>query len=91
MRYQNKIDTTIINQALKKRPGIKNINSKKIFFSTSSLPSSLPSNHNKENIAAAVAVVKIIGLSEKDITAGVKNFKGLPYRLEKILEINSVT
>jgi UDP-N-acetylmuramoylalanine--D-glutamate ligase len=91
IRYQKKNDLAIINQVLKNKTDIKKVKTKKTFFTTSTLFSNLPGDHNKENIAAAVAVARAIGLSIKTITTGVKKFKGLPFRLEKIIEKNEIT
>lgn len=88
--FQEKSDTAIINKKLQKKINNK-IKTKKIFFTTSSLSSKLPGDHNKENIAAAVAVAKVIKISDKIISLAVRNFKGLPYRLEKITEKNGVS
>lgn len=90
LRFQEKNDIAIIKNSLKNK--IKNIKikSKKIFFTTSSLLSRLSGDHNKENIAAAVAVAKAIKISNNTISKAVSNFKGLPYRLEKIAEKNGV-
>ena len=91
LRFQEKNDITIINNSLKTKIKSIKIKSKKIFFTTSSLASKLPGDHNKENIAAAVAVAKAIKISNNTISKAVSNFKGLPYRLEKIAEKNGVT
>lgn len=89
LRFQKKNDIAIINKKLQSK--IKNkVKAKKIYFTTSPLSSNLPGDHNKENIAAAVAVAHVIGISEKAILSGVKSFKGLPYRLEKVTENNGV-
>lgn len=40
--------------------------------------------HNKENIAFAVSVCRVLGVSESDIKKGVEKFKGVPGRLELI-------
>ncbi len=90
LRFQKKNDVAIINKKLQKKINNK-IKAKKIFFTTSSLPSKLPGDHNKENVAAAEAVAKVIGVSDKTIIHALKNFKGLPFRLEKITEKNNVS
>lgn len=56
--------------------------SKDIPISDNDIP--LLGEHNKNNVKAAVAVAKIIGISDKAIFEAVKNFKGLPHRLEFI-------
>jgi len=47
----------------------------------------LRGEHNKENIVAALAVGKILGI---DGTEVVKKFKGLEHRLEEVEEVNGV-
>lgn len=44
--------------------------------------------HNKENIAAAVAVAKILDVPYKEVVA---NFKGLEHRLEEVTTVKGVT
>jgi len=51
-------------------------------FSTEKLP--LTGEHNLMNIAAAIAVSKIIGISDQDIERGIRTFKSLPHRLEDL-------
>lgn len=45
---------------------------------------SLSEEFNRENIAAAVAVAKQVGISNDIIKAAIKNFKGLPGRMDII-------
>ncbi len=87
--FQKKNDIAIINQSIR-RP-LPALASKIIRFASSDLPSQLQGEHNKENIAAAVAVAQNIGINAKAISAGILSFKGLPYRLEKITVKNGVT
>ncbi|MBX4204658.1 MAG: UDP-N-acetylmuramoyl-L-alanine--D-glutamate ligase [Candidatus Doudnabacteria bacterium] len=47
--------------------------------------------HNLENIAAASAVGKILKVPEDLIRQAVKNFPGLPHRLQKVLEKDGIT
>lgn len=51
-----------------------------IICSTSELQ--LRGDHNKENACAAVTVAHQMGISNDAIAAGLRNFKGLPHRLE---------
>lgn len=51
----------------------------------------LRGEHNLENIAAAVAVAKIVGVDENKILQTVKSFKGLEHRLELVAEVNGRT
>ncbi|MEK7127403.1 MAG: UDP-N-acetylmuramoyl-L-alanine--D-glutamate ligase [Patescibacteria group bacterium] len=52
------------------------------------LETRLRGDHNKENIAAAAAVAKIINVPYKEV---VKNFKGLEHRLEEVKIVNGAT
>ncbi len=51
------------------------------------LKTRLCGDHNKENIAAAIAVAKIIGVPYQEV---VRNFKGLEHRLEEVSSQNGV-
>jgi UDP-N-acetylmuramoylalanine--D-glutamate ligase len=50
----------------------------------------LPGPHNTENMAAAAAAALAIGVSEKDITRALREFRGLPHRLVTVAEIEGV-
>ena len=47
-------------------------------------------HHNLENIAAATIVSDILGIDVEATKEVVKNFKGLPHRIEFVIEINGV-
>ncbi len=47
-------------------------------------------SHNLENVMPAVVIAKELGVASKDIVAAVKNFTGLPYRLELVREVAGV-
>jgi UDP-N-acetylmuramoylalanine--D-glutamate ligase len=69
----------------------KVVSSKKIiYFNKSKLESSLPGEHNKENIAAAEIVGKLAGVKSANIAKAVKNFKGLEHRIELVRELGGV-
>jgi len=51
----------------------------------------LRGEHNLENIAAAVAVGKILEIDDNKILEVVRGFKGLEHRLELVGEVNGVT
>jgi UDP-N-acetylmuramoylalanine--D-glutamate ligase len=50
----------------------------------------LVGRHNMMNIAAAIAVAKILGLSDSVIEQGVRTFKSLPHRLEELPAVKGV-
>lgn len=54
------------------------------------LLSGLPGTHNKENIAASVLACLSAGIDFEGIKTGLKNFRPLPHRMEKVGTINSV-
>ncbi len=51
-------------------------------FSSSVL--GIPGEHNLQNMLLVIAAARQIGLPAKAIEAGIKTFKGVPHRLEKI-------
>ena len=50
----------------------------------------LPGAHNHQNACAAYAAVRSLGLSPRQIEAGLASFKGLPHRSQLIAEIGGV-
>jgi UDP-N-acetylmuramoylalanine--D-glutamate ligase len=46
--------------------------------------------HNIENVMASLLIAKKIGISDKSIIKTIREFKGLPHRLEFVEEINGV-
>lgn len=47
-------------------------------------------SHNLENVMPAIVIAKELGVSNKDIVAVIKSFKGLPHRLEFTREVEGV-
>ncbi len=45
---------------------------------------SLRGEHNAQNAAAAVAAVRLLGLSDEATVAGLRSFRGLPHRMEQV-------
>lgn len=50
----------------------------------------LPGKHNQQNIAAAYAACRALGLEASDIISAIESFPGLPHRLEMIGTIDGV-
>lgn len=84
--HQKKSDYLILNQALNTRIKKYKTPSKLIFFNKSKLKSNLVGEHNKENIAAATEVAKILKIKKETISKAINNFQGLPHRIELIGE-----
>ena len=51
---------------------------------------SLHGPHNRANAAAAVATARHLGVSDAAIEAGLKSFRGLPHRMERVAEADGV-
>ncbi len=58
-------------------------------FRSSDVP--LPGPHNLENAMAAALLARAHGATPDDVKAGMKNFRGLPHRLERVAERSGVT
>ncbi|MDP2708972.1 MAG: UDP-N-acetylmuramoyl-L-alanine--D-glutamate ligase [bacterium] len=80
----------IINNQYTITKQIPNPKSQIKYFKKSDLPSKLIGEHNKENIAAAVAAAKLAGVKNEIIKKAVAGFKGLEYRLEFVKKIKGV-
>ena len=94
--FQKKTDFCIINEnnpyTKKMAPEIK---SKKIWFSKKDVPNKwdlrLLGAHNYENVAAALAVGKALGLKKEQMREPICAFTGLEHRLEFVKEINGIS
>ena len=53
-------------------------------------PVSLPGEHNRQNLAAALTVVETLGLNVPQIGQTLSSFSGLPHRLQLIGERNGI-
>ena len=89
-RYQKNNDKLIVNVNLGKRLEKEVLSGERIFFHKSELESGLIGEHNKENIAAAIEVAKILKIKKVDIKKAVKNFVGLEHRLEFVRKVKGV-
>ena len=50
----------------------------------------IPGSHNLENALAAVAAAKVMGVSNQVLAAALREFPGVPHRLEFVAEVNGV-
>lgn len=94
-QYQTKKDFCVINNENNYTNKIKEeITSKVIPFFKGQVPTSwplqLPGAHNLENIAAALGVCKILGISKAQARHPIEQFAGLAHRLELVKELNGV-
>lgn len=96
-KYQHSEDFLFLRKddSITAKPNfIKDFKAHIIHFSKNDLPKNfkphLMGEHNLENMAAALAVAKIFGLSEKATLEMLSHFKGMPFRMEFIKEWHGV-
>lgn len=83
--FQNSNGFFVYNQKNKiMAQWLKNYQGKAVPFVKKHFEGSLLGQHNQENIRAAVAVANILKINKKTIQKAIKNFTGLPHRLEFI-------
>jgi UDP-N-acetylmuramoylalanine--D-glutamate ligase len=80
----------IANESLKKIVNKEKINGKLIYFSKCDFPSKLTGNYNRQNIAAAIEVVKLLKVKLEIYKKVIAQFGNLEHRLELVTEINKV-
>ena len=97
VKFQKPSDWSVINSEYKiSKSFTKETKANVIYFSKQSLSDEykkdliLRGEHNLENIAAAVAVSKILNIKKDLIVKTVKNFRGLEHRLEFVKFFNGV-
>lgn len=97
VRYQNENNFTVLNSDDQvAKDFAKSTKAKVIYFSESSLEDKfkqrlfLKGEHNLKNIAAVVAVARILKIKDEIILKVLSNFKGLEHRLEWVREINGI-
>lgn len=87
-KYQTKDDYLVVNQKL--RNVTKKASSKIQFFSNQISKELSNLDIYPENINAALKVADILGINKKETIGTIKNFKGLPGRLELVDTINGI-
>jgi UDP-N-acetylmuramoylalanine--D-glutamate ligase len=92
-KFQNKNDLVFYfsDNKLSKKIANRSIG-EKIAVAPSSLPLELniPGEHNLKNATMAAAITSRLGISPVTILKTIKNFSGLPYRLQYITTINGI-
>lgn len=86
-RYQTEKDFVIYNVENELTSGyvVQFAKGEKIEFPfPTSMPNQLIGQHNQNNISAAIAVARVLGIDEAIIANTLKTFKGLPHRLEPV-------
>lgn len=97
VKYQTSEDFAVINEEYETPKSFGNLGQgQKVLFGKQSLDAkyktdlNLRGEHNLENIAAAVAASKSVGIDENIIVKVVRDFKGLEHRLELVGEVDGV-
>jgi UDP-N-acetylmuramoylalanine--D-glutamate ligase len=88
--YQKNNDYLIVNKKIKKIIDKYKIKSTIKYFSKSKTKNILTGDFNKENIAAAEEVAKILKIKKEKVEKVLKTFKNLENRLELVKEIKGV-
>jgi len=92
--YQKKGDHLIVNKSLTDLIKRYSISSQIDYYTKEDFPDQLkylPGDHNLENASAALKVVEVLKLDREKAIKIIKNFPGLPFRLQKIKEKSGVT
>ena len=94
--YQANSDVTIVNGENTEALSLAKASKGKIVeFFGSDIPSdwkiSIPGKHNLENIAATLAVSRILNISIEQVKKVVEDFHGLPFRIENRGTISGIT
>jgi UDP-N-acetylmuramoylalanine--D-glutamate ligase len=95
-RFQDKSDFLVTNSVTAKLIGEKQFpaNGKMVKINSGTLPRTwklkLPGKHNRENVAYAVAMARLMGVKDAIIKRVVCEFRGLPGRLELVGEARGV-
>jgi UDP-N-acetylmuramoylalanine--D-glutamate ligase len=88
---QDENDWAVINSTFCGDEMLKDVRSKIVYFKgepqeilveESEIP--LKGRHNLDNVACSVIVAKLVGVDESSIKEGIRSFKGLSHRLEKV-------
>jgi UDP-N-acetylmuramoylalanine--D-glutamate ligase len=88
--HQSVKDFLVVNEDIKIADYGFRTKGRIFIYGKAELASNLTGEHNKENIAAAIAVASILKIKPEVIIKTVKKFKGLPHRLEFIAEEGGV-
>ena len=83
--YQNR--WLVANQSLAKRLAKENLPGKIEFFSPSDWPTRLAGEYNRENVGAAIAAARCLGIPLRTCVKAVASFSNLEHRLELVKEI----
>jgi UDP-N-acetylmuramoylalanine--D-glutamate ligase len=89
--FENQVaeDVAVVPRGFGRVPGA----ARRVEFAASDpLPAEprIPGEHNRENAAAATAVARAVGLDDAAIATALREFPGVPHRLELVRELDGV-
>jgi len=88
--HQKKHDFLVAPKELKNKLVGEIIKAKIKYFNITKLITPLVGNHNKKNIATAEVIAAIVGIKQNSVATSVKNFQGLPHRLELVAQHQNI-
>ncbi len=91
--FQDEGDYLVTNDAVREiiqRYGIPVPGTLRIVSGTECIDTPLPGAHNRKDLAHAAEAARTCGVDEKTIETALRNFRGLPGRLERIAEKNGI-
>jgi UDP-N-acetylmuramoylalanine--D-glutamate ligase len=91
VKWQKRGNIAAVNKKLLSRIKKYNFKGKIIYFTKSDLKTKLAGEHNKENIAAAIEVAKILRVKSEIAKEAIRKFKGLEHRLEFVKKVRGVS
>lgn len=96
-KYQGKFDYLFLwkdDQITTSKEFLAGLIAKPIFFGKDDLPDdfspTIKGAHNLDNISAALAVSKTLGVDQKKTLGAFKNFKGVEFRLQLVKEVRGI-
>jgi UDP-N-acetylmuramoylalanine--D-glutamate ligase len=93
LAHQSESDIAVLSKKLPDAFVVKT-KARKVFFDgtdAKGFDTRLFGSHNLENIAAAAAVAKVLGIQDEKIKDSISDFRGLPHHLQPISIENGVT
>lgn len=92
-RFQNKGDWVVVNSGYEGSKWVGGLgDGKKLMVSEEDYEGEIrmKGGHQRQNVAVAARVAKIVGVSDKVISQVALSFKGLEHRLEEVASVNGV-
>ena len=89
-KYQNEKNVLVVGESVAQTVNEERAIVANAHEAQDELQQFLTGEHNRENIALAIALCRAYGISQEDIVKGVKSFRGVEGRLEYMGEVDGV-